>query len=58
MEDKPTKEQLSIIRRIAGGNLESPASIRNAAHNIVIGFADGADYELIKQYVETNCLLD
>jgi hypothetical protein len=52
-----TKEQLSLIRRLAGGAIKAPPAIRIAAHNIVIGAADDTNYETILQYAKTNKIL-
>lgn len=56
-QPKPTREQLSVIRRLAGGSIKASQEVRTAAHNIIIGAADDNDYEIIQHYGKTNTIL-
>lgn len=59
MKDKLTTEQIKLVLRLAGGNLESSTLIRSAAHRIVISAASESDYETVINYINepTNIIL-
>ena len=52
MKDELTEAQMKTVRRIAGGKQSSPKKIRDAAHRVILGYADEEDYEMIQQYIE------
>lgn len=52
MQLELTEEQCRLVRRIAGGSVSSPATVRAAAVRWMTGYEDEYDYEIILNYIE------